>query len=71
MIYTSLDIISANTPNNISHFRTANPTIEIYQLLFSSTYGSITKCILWQPYPVTACQNRGLSIYYDDSIYAS
>ncbi len=43
MIYTSLDIISANTPNNISHFRTANPTIEIYQLLFSSTYGSITK----------------------------
>ncbi len=39
MIYTSLDIISANTPNNISHFRTANPTIEIYQLLLSPSNG--------------------------------
>jgi len=43
VIIPASNIISANIPNNISHFRTANPTIEIYQLLLSSTYGSITK----------------------------
>lgn len=37
------NIISRNASYKVSHFRTANPTIEIYQLLFSSTYGSITK----------------------------